>query len=103
MNLEKPYYAVIFTSQRTDIDEGYTEMAQKMIALAKEQSGFMGEESARNDIGITISYWETLEAIALWKKNTDHLLAQSLGKEKWYEWYNVRVCKVEYSYSFNRV
>ena len=69
-------------------------------ALAENQKGFLGIESARNDIGITVSYWESLEAIAQWKANTEHLHAQKLGKSKWYESYRVRICKVERDYSF---
>ncbi len=95
-----PYYAVIFTSLRTEIDEGYSEMSEKMIALAQEQPGFLGVESARNEIGITISYWESLEAIKTWKNNLDHLEAQNLGKKKWYKAYKTRIAKVERDYEF---
>ena len=90
-----PYYAVIFTTQRTTIDEGYSEMAQQMLELAKQQPGFLGEESAREELGITISYWESLEAIKNWKQNAKHLQAQKLGKEKWYKKYKLRVARVE--------
>jgi len=95
-----PYYAVIFTSVRTEVDEGYSEMAEKMIKLAQEQPGFLGVESARNEIGITISYWESLEAIKAWKINLDHLEAQNLGKEKWYKSYKTRIALVERDYDF---
>jgi len=96
-----PYYAVIFTSKRTDSEnEAYAEMAQKMVALSKEQPGFLGVESARNELGITISYWENLEAIQHWKANLKHLEAQNKGKSAWYEWYHVRICKVEGEYQF---
>ncbi|NHN24433.1 antibiotic biosynthesis monooxygenase [Flavobacterium jejuense] len=94
------YYAVIFTSIRTEIDSGYSEMAQKMEALAKLQKGFIGVESARNEIGITVSYWENLEAIRNWKSNMDHLLAQEKGKSTWYKNYKVRIAKIEREYEF---
>lgn len=97
-----PYYAVIFTSTRTELEENYSEMAIKMETLAKQQPGFLGVESARNEIGITVSYWESLEAIANWKQNLDHLDAQFLGKQKWYENYIVRIAKVEKEYSFEK-
>lgn len=97
-----PYYAVIFTSIQTETTEGYTEMAQQMEDLAKEQTGFIGIESARNTIGITVSYWESLEAIQQWKRHTDHLVAQQKGIKNWYTYYNVRVCKVEREYDFSR-
>ncbi|CAM4282902.1 antibiotic biosynthesis monooxygenase family protein [Flavobacterium terrigena] len=100
--MQTPYYAVIFTSTRTDLDDNYAEMAIKMETLAKQQPGFLGVESARNEIGITVSYWESLDAIAIWKQNLDHLDAQFLGRQKWYENYVVRIAKVEKEYSFER-
>lgn len=100
--MQTPYYAVIFTSTRTELDDNYVEMAIKMETLAKQQPGFLGVESARNEIGITVSYWESLEAIASWKQNLDHLDAQFLGRQKWYENYVVRIAKVEKEYSFER-
>lgn len=95
-----PYYAVIFTSIRTIVDEGYEEMAVKMVELAKQQPGYLGHESARNEIGITVSYWNSLEAIRAWKKVTDHATAQLLGREKWYQSYKTRICLVERDYGF---
>ena len=100
--METPYYAVIFTSKRTELDENYSEMAMKMETLANQQPGFLGVESARNEIGITVSYWESLEAIANWKQNLDHLDAQFLGRQKWYENYTVRIARVEKEYSFEK-
>lgn len=94
------YYAVIFTSKRTSIDDGYLEMAKKMEDLAKLQSGFISVESARNETGITVSYWESLEAIRNWKSNLDHLFAQEKGKSIWYSYYKVRIAKVEREYDF---
>lgn len=98
----KPYYAVIFTSTRTEGDNGYNEMAELMETLAKKQEGFLGIDSAKNEIGITVSYWQTLEAITSWKQQTDHVLAQQKGIKEWYSWYNVRICKVEREYEFNK-
>lgn len=96
--MQPPYYVVIFTSKRTNLDEGYAEMADKMVALAQQQPGFLGVESARNEIGITVSYWTNLEAIKNWKQNLDHLDAQRKGREKWYENYTVRIALVEREY-----
>ena len=96
----EPYYAVIFTSKRTEGDNGYAEMSQLMDSLAKKQKGFIGVDSARNDIGITVSYWKNLEAIKNWKQQTDHLMAQKKGRTDWYSWYNVKICKVEREYEF---
>ena len=96
----KPYYAVIFTSTLTKDTRGYSEMAKQMENLAKKQDGFLGIESARDVVGITVSYWESLEAIKTWKQNTKHLIAQQKGRNKWYSWYNTKICKVEREYEF---
>lgn len=97
-----PYYAVIFTSIRTVVDEGYAQMAQRMVELATSQPGFLGMESARQEVGITISYWENLEAIRNWKQHAEHLIAQQLGRERWYAAYKTRICKVEREYGFEK-
>ena len=94
------YYAVIFTSTRTEVEEGYAEMTMRMVELTKQQPGFIGVESARNEMGITVSYWESLEAIKTWKANTEHLFAQEIGKSTWYKNYKVRIAKVEREYEF---
>lgn len=99
--MNKPYYAVIFTNKKTDSIEGYNEMAEAMESLAQKQPGYLGFESARNELGIAISYWETLNGIKNWKANLDHLEAQMSGKNNWYSWYKVRICKVEREYEFN--
>ena len=101
-NLKPPYYAVIFTTTLTENLEGYYEMAVRMEELAKQQKGYLGIESARADIGITISYWESLEAILLWKNNVEHTEARNLGREKWYKKYQLRICKVEREYGFEK-
>jgi heme-degrading monooxygenase HmoA len=95
-----PYYAVIFTSVRTEIDEGYSKTSERMIMLAKQSKGFLGVESAREDTGITVSYWDRKESVAAWKMNTEHQQAQKGGKEKWYKNYRIRICKVERDYEF---
>ena len=100
--MNPPYYAVIFTSVKSNFDEGYAEMAQKMEDLAKQQSGFLGVESARNEVGITVSYWKDLISIRNWKENLDHLEAQNDGKATWYENYIVRIALVEREYSFTK-
>jgi heme-degrading monooxygenase HmoA len=93
-----PYYAVIFTSHRTDGDSGYSEMATKMVDLAAQQPGYLGIESAREDLGITVSYWSDLESIKGWKANIEHQQAQKSGHEKWYSSFKVRISKVERDY-----
>lgn len=95
-----PYYAVIFTSVRTPGDDGYGDMAVEMEKLARQQEGFLGVESARNNVGITVSYWQSEEAIRNWKANARHLFAQQQGRDKWYQNYKVRICRVERDYAF---
>lgn len=97
-----PYYAVIFTSTKTTSTEGYSEMADKMVELAKQQSGFLGIESAQKEFGISVSYWKDLHSIKNWKINIDHLFAQKMGKEKWYSNYKTRIALVERDYDFER-
>jgi heme-degrading monooxygenase HmoA len=98
---QPPYYAVIFTSQRTDGDRGYGNMAEKMAELASKQDGFLGMESVRdNELGLTVSYWDSLDAIKSWKENSAHKVAQEKGKLEWYKNYSVRICKVEKAYTF---
>jgi heme-degrading monooxygenase HmoA len=93
-----PYYAVIFTSLRTEGDNGYAAMAAQMEDLGREQPGFLGIDSARSGVGITVSYWRDLESIRAWKANWEHLVAQLRGQREWYSEYTVRVCRVEYEY-----
>ena len=98
---DPPYYAVIFTSERTGVNDGYADMAERMVTLAQQQPGYLGHESARENIGITVSYWDSLEAIKNWKQNTEHLIAQQKGRSEWYASYKTRICKVERDYSFS--
>ncbi len=98
---EPPYYAVIFTSTRTAADEGYGAVAERMVALASRQPGFLGVESARgaDGLGITVSYWASLDAITAWKAQPEHRVAQSHGHAKWYEHFETRIAHVERAYS----
>ena len=84
------------------MDEGYTEMALKMAQLAQQQPGYLGHESARDGIGITVSYWQNIAAIKQWKQQSDHLFAQQKGREQWYSQYKIRICKVEMDYDFHK-
>lgn len=96
---EPPYYAVIFTSIRSNGDNGYSEMAKLMLDLASQQPGFLGFETAREEIGISVSYWASLESIKDWKENVTHRKAQSRAKD-WYKVFRVRICRVEREYGF---
>jgi heme-degrading monooxygenase HmoA len=94
---QPPYYAVIFTSRRTEVDEGYGAMSDRMVELAARQPGFLGVESARgaDGLGITVSYWASLEAIGAWKSHAEHSVAQTLGRKKWYSHFELRIARVE--------
>jgi len=100
----EPYYAVIFTSRRTEGDQGYADTARRMEELAADQPGFLGLESTRGEdgLGITVSYWRSLEELQAWKQVAEHRIAQELGRDRWYERYHVRVARVEYEYDFTR-
>lgn len=95
---EPPYTAVIFTSTRTAGDNGYGVMAARMEELAAQQPGYLGIESARDGLGITVSYWADDRSAAAWKQVTQHLVAQNRGREIWYDDYQVRVATVTRSY-----
>ncbi|WP_212523233.1 antibiotic biosynthesis monooxygenase [Actibacterium sp. MT2.3-13A] len=97
---EPPYYAVIFTAQRSAGDHGYAAMADEMSALAAARPGYLGMESTRDEtgLGITVSYWADEAALIAWKQQARHLLAQKLGHERWYEHYTLRVARVERAY-----
>lgn len=53
----------------------------------------------RDGVGITVSYWQSLDAIKLWKQHVEHLNAQQLGRDKWYNAFTTRIAKVEREYS----
>jgi len=93
-----PYFAVIFTSTRTEGDDGYSDVANQMVELAQQQSGFLGIESAREKVGITVSYWADLDSIKRWKANVEHVEAQKKGRQSWYDTFKVRISKVERDY-----
>ncbi|MCU1748354.1 antibiotic biosynthesis monooxygenase family protein [Pseudomonas sp. 6D_7.1_Bac1] len=99
-----PYYAVMFTSLRTAVDQGYEQAAQRMVELAREQPGFLGVESARGEdgLGITVSYWASEAAILAWKQHAEHSATRERGRSTWYEAFHTRVCKVERAYAFER-
>ena len=100
---DPPYYAVIFTSQRSGVDEGYEAMAAHMMALAALQPGYLGVESARgaDGLGITVSYWRTPDDIAAWRRHAEHTAARNDGRARWYSHYELRVARVERAYGWD--
>ena len=101
-NLQPPYFAVIFTAIVEENLEGYLESAVRMEALAKLQKGYLGIESVRSEVGITDSYWRNLEDIVAWKNNVEHTQVRNWGREIWYKKYQLRICKVEREYGFEK-
>jgi heme-degrading monooxygenase HmoA len=97
-----PYYAVIFTSVRSGDSNDYEEMAERMVAIGSTMKGFLGIESARNEVGITVSYWDSPESISAWKQHAEHLVAQEKGRGEWYSSYKTRICLVERDYGFEK-
>ena len=95
---QPPYYAVVFTSVLREENEEYAQMADRMAELAATQPGYLGMETAHTEVGITVSYWESIEAIANWRANAEHLEAQARGQSEWYKEFRIRVCKVEREY-----
>ena len=101
MTPEPPYYAVVFSSLRRDGDHGYNATADRMVELAKQQPGFLGVESVRgaDGFGITVSYWESEDAIRNWKRHAEHTAARDRGRREWYEHFELRIARVERAYA----
>ncbi|MCK5425267.1 MAG: antibiotic biosynthesis monooxygenase [Emcibacter sp.] len=98
-----PYYAVIFSSVRTDNNDGYAQTVEHMMDLGLKHPGCLGFESVNEgDNGISVSYWKDLDSIKAWKAVADHITAQELGRKKWYKSYTTRIAKVEREYSFEK-
>lgn len=97
------YYAVIFTSIQKEDISGYGSMAKRMEELARQQPGFLDLEHAREEVGITISYWKDIQSIKNWKENAEHQFAQIKGRSEWYKYYKIRICHVEREYEFGEI
>ena len=92
---DPPYYAVIFISKLSEHTQGYETMAERMVELARSQPGFLGLESARSEVGITVSFWSDRGSIQKWRDQADHKMAQKLGRDKWYRSYDIHIARVE--------
>jgi heme-degrading monooxygenase HmoA len=99
---QPPYYAVIFTSLQANALDGYDAAVARMLELAATMPGYLGIESARDGLGITVSYWRDLESIAAWKRHAEHAEVQGKGRARWYSAYRTRICRVERDYGFER-
>lgn len=94
-HFQPPYYAVIFINQLSEDIAGYHQMAQEMVDLAQTMPGFLGYQSAREQTGITVSFWQDEASIQHWKNHSRHLVAQKSGKQQWYSSYQIHVARVE--------
>ncbi|MGI5125952.1 antibiotic biosynthesis monooxygenase family protein [Pseudonocardia sp. CA-107938] len=99
---EPPYTAVIFTSLRTDGDDGYGAMSAAMAELVVQQPGYLGMEAARDGLGITVAYFRDEASARAWKNVAEHREAQRLGRERWYQGYRVRIATVTRDYGWDR-
>ena len=102
MQLEQSHYAVIFTAHKTVITEDYKAMSAALDVAIQKSPGYLGQDHVGDHTTITVSYWKNLESIQIWRQHTEHLVAQRLGKQEWYDSYTVRICKVERAYQFDR-
>ncbi len=102
MKLEPGNYAVIFTSIRTEESTDYHETFERLMELAREIDGFLGIESARDGLGITISYWKDLESIDIWRKNSEHIIAKNRGRKDWYKSYTSIISRIEHCSGFEK-
>lgn len=102
--MEKDAWVVVFTSRRREDASGYAEVGDRMEELARAQSGYLGHDTVRgaDGMGITISYWTSEEALNAWRKDAEHLAAQKMGRERFYDWFRLDVCRVERTYGFER-
>ena len=100
-NLKPPYHIVSFVSHRQGADNGYNAMAEQMVILAEQQAGYLGHESTRDDagFGITNSYWMDEASILAWRKHVTHEFARKTGNERWYDYYEVRIGRIERAYA----
>ena len=99
MNLDQPHYAVIFTAHKSQITQEYKAMSAALDTAIQQSPGYLGQD---HHTTITVSYWKDLESIHIWRQHSQHLVAQQKGKQEWYDWYKVRICKVERAYRFGR-
>jgi len=97
--MENQMYAVIFKAKTKKLEEEYFTMAKRMRELAINEYGCIEFTAVTEGSSeIAISYWDSLEQIKAWKQNSEHLVAQELGKSKWYEDYTVEIVEVLSAY-----
>lgn len=95
-------YVVVFTSVLNPGNEKEYEIAaSRMCELAKAQPGYIKMDSVREGgLGITVSYWDSLDAVNKWKWNGEHLAEQKLGRQKYYKTFQLTVARIEKEVEF---
>ena len=96
---------VLFRSMLTaEAGDDYATMADEMLARARTLPGFIDFKSFSADDGerLSVIRWESQETLRAWTDDLRHVVAQRLGREKWYEYFRVEVADVVRSYGFGR-
>jgi len=96
---------VVFRSRlRAEAGDDYSEMAEEMLATAKEMPGFVEFKSFKADDGerVSLVYWQDHETMAAWRSHPRHRIAQRSGREKWYASYRIEVADVVRENAFER-
>jgi heme-degrading monooxygenase HmoA len=95
---------ILFRSKLVDAPDGYAEMAQEMLDLAKTMPGFVDVKAFKADDGerLTVVWWQDEETLRAWRTQTRHRVAQNAGRERWYEYYKIDVAEVQRSNQFTR-
>lgn len=95
---------VLFRSKLVDAPDGYAEMAQEMLDLAKTMPGFVDVKGFKADDGerLTLVWWEDEETLRQWRLNARHLVAQKAGRERWYQYYKLEIAEVKRTKDFTR-
>lgn len=92
-------YLVVFRAEVKHLDADYVAMAARLRDLALTEFGCLEFHAlTEGDQEIALSYWPDLEAVARWRTHDEHLLAQQLGRERWYRSYRVEISRIERSY-----
>jgi len=95
-------YAVIFKAIANQQDADYSKMVKVMreLAFAKYNcQDFLAVQEG--DQEVAISYWLNEDDIKRWHQDSQHAVAQQLGRDKWYKSYVVEVVEVKRRYSFS--
>jgi heme-degrading monooxygenase HmoA len=98
-------YAVIFKSKRQDANsELYYQHNDLLDEKIKSLPGYIKHSGLRHPEsreGVTIAYFNSLDAIDNWRKDGEHMDAKKLAKSEFYENYFVEVTEVLDAYGWD--